>query len=423
MLPPLAERLRPQTLDEVVGQEALTGPGQPLRLALERPHSLLFWGPAGCGKTSLAQIIARAWQADFRSLSATAAGTKEFREIFSRAEANQLAGQPTVLFLDEIHRLNKAQQDVFLPVLESGALLLLGATTENPSFELNRALLSRLQVYRLQPLDEEALQRLLRQTLAREEFAGLRLGDEALPLLLASADGDGRQLLNLLEKLLLAARRLGQSELDADWVAAQLGQRPKRFGKGNDDFYEQISALHKAVRGSHPNAALFWLCSMLAGGADPHYLARRLVRMAWEDIGLADPRAIALAQDASQTYAQLGSPEGELALAQTVLYLAAAPKSNAGYVAFQKMQKLVAERPSPEVPLHLRNAPTALLKRFGYGRDYRYAHDEPGAYAAGVSYMPDGWAEPDFYQPSDRGLEQQIGQKLRQLKDLDEQSH
>ena len=415
MFKTLAERLRPRQLADVVGQEALTGKNKSLQLALKQPHSMLFWGGAGTGKTTLARIICQEWGLQWRQLSAPAAGTADFRDIFQQASA----GPGLVLFLDEIHRLNKGQQDLFLEPLESGALLLIGATTENPSFEINRALLSRLQIYRLQPLDRRALEKLLERALALEEFQGFKLNGDGRQRLMDYSDGDGRKLLNALEKILQAARSLRRKNLDGEFIAGQLGFAAKHFGKGNDDFYEQISALHKAVRGSHPDAALFWFHSMLAGGTDPHYLARRIVRIAWEDVGLADPSAASLALAAAQTYEQLGSPEGELALAQALLYLAAAPKSNAGYKAFNEAAKFVAERPSPEVPLHLRNATTQLMRTMDYGKGYRYAHDEPYGYAAGAKYMPTGWPEPQFYTPTDRGLEQAIGQRLEFLRGLD----
>ncbi|MDO5058381.1 MAG: replication-associated recombination protein A [Neisseria sp.] len=430
---PLAERLRPQTLDDVIGQQHLTGEGKPLRVAVAggKPHSMLLWGPPGVGKTTLAQILAQSFQAQFLPLSAVFSGVKDIREAVEKAKNALQHGQATILFVDEVHRFNKAQQDAFLPYVESGLLTFIGATTENPSFEVNPALLSRAQVYTLKSLDEAALNALIDKALALPEYALFSLDGEARALLVQSADGDARRLLNILEQVLHAAgvgrlktnaaeRLDGQNiTLDGKFLADSLGTQIRRFNKGGDSFYEQISALHKSVRGSHPNASLYWFCRMLDGGADPRYLARRIVRMAWEDIGLADPRALQIANDAAATYERLGSPEGELALAQAVLYLAAAAKSNAGYKAYNEMNRFVRENPSHDVPVHLRNAPTKLMKELGYGKAYRYAHDEPHAYAAGESYMPDGLAEPDFYQPVPRGLEIKIGEKMAWLQELD----
>lgn len=419
---PLAERLRPHTLDDVVGQQHLIGAGKPLRVAVEggQPHSMLLWGPPGVGKTTLALILAQSFNAQFLPVSAVFSGVKDIREAVNKAEIALQQGRATILFVDEVHRFNKAQQDAFLPYVESGLLTFIGATTENPSFEVNPALLSRAQVYVLQALSADELAQLTAKVLALPEYRSFSLEADAQKLLIQTADGDARRLLNLLEQLLRAAATRRISRLNADFLADSLGSQIRRFDKGGESFYNQISALHKSVRGSHPNAALYWLCRMLDGGADPRYLARRIVRMAWEDIGLADPRALTIANEAAHTYERLGSPEGELALAQAVLYLAAAAKSNAGYTAYNQMRQFVKQHGSAEVPIHLRNAPTKLMKELGYGRVYRYAHDEPHAYAAGETYMPEGLSEPDFYQPVPRGLEAKIAEKLSWLKDLDE---
>lgn len=419
---PLAERLRPHTLDDVVGQQHLIGAGKPLRVAVEggQPHSMLLWGPPGVGKTTLARILAQSFNAQFLPVSAVFSGVKDIREAVNKAEIALQQGRATILFVDEVHRFNKAQQDAFLPYVESGLLTFIGATTENPSFEVNPALLSRAQVYVLQALSAGELAQLAAKVFALPEYRSFSLEEDAQKLLIQTADGDARRLLNLLEQLLRAAATRRISQLNADFLADSLGSQIRRFDKGGESFYNQISALHKSVRGSHPNAALYWLCRMLDGGADPRYLARRIVRMAWEDIGLADPRALTIANEAAHTYERLGSPEGELALAQAVLYLAAAAKSNAGYTAYNQMRQFVKQHGSAEVPTHLRNAPTKLMQELGYGRAYRYAHDEPHAYAAGETYMPEGLAEPDFYQPVPRGLEAKIAEKLSWLKDLDE---
>ena len=419
---PLAERLRPHTLDDVVGQQHLIGAGKPLRVAVEggQPHSMLLWGPPGVGKTTLARILAQSFNAQFLPVSAVFSGVKDIREAVNKAEIALQQGRATILFVDEVHRFNKAQQDAFLPYVESGLLTFIGATTENPSFEVNPALLSRAQVYVLQALSADELAQLTAKVFALPEYRSFSLEEDAQKLLIQTADGDARRLLNLLEQLLRAAATRRISRLNADFLADSLGSQIRRFDKGGESFYNQISALHKSVRGSHPNAALYWLCRMLDGGADPRYLARRIVRMAWEDIGLADPRAITIANEAAHTYERLGSPEGELALAQAVLYLAAAAKSNAGYTAYNQMCQFVKQHGSAEVPIHLRNAPTKLMQELGYGRAYRYAHDEPHAYAAGETYMPEGLSEPDFYRPVPRGLEAKIAEKLSWLKDLDE---
>ena len=419
---PLAERLRPHTLAEVLGQEHLTGAGKPLAVALAsgEPHSMILWGSAGIGKTTLARIVAQGFDAQFLPISAVFSGVKDIREAITQAEMAWQRGKRTILFVDEVHRFNKAQQDAFLPHVESGLITFIGATTENPSFEVNAALLSRAQVYTLKPLNPEALAQLCDKVFRLPENAQISITPEAQQLIIQHADGDARRLLNTLEQIIRAAHTQNIAEIGSELVAQTLGSQLRRFDKGGEAFYNQISALHKSVRGSHPNAALYWFTRMLDGGADPRYLARRIVRMAWEDIGLADPRAMQIANDAAATFERLGSPEGELALAQAVLYLAAAAKSNAGYTAFNQMRQFVREHGSAAVPVHLCNAPTKLMKELGYGRDYRYAHDEPHAYAAGESYMPDGIDEPDFYQPTDRGLEIKIGEKLAWLRELDE---
>ena len=419
---PLAERLRPHTLAEVLGQEHLTAAGKPLAVALAsgEPHSMILWGSAGIGKTTLARIVAQGFDAQFLPISAVFSGVKEIREAITQAEMAWQRGKRTILFVDEVHRFNKAQQDAFLPHVESGLITFIGATTENPSFEVNAALLSRAQVYTLKPLNPEALAQLCDKVFRLPENAQISITPEAQQLIIQHADGDARRLLNTLEQIIRAARTQNIAEIGSDLVAQTLGSQLRRFDKGGEAFYNQISALHKSVRGSHPNAALYWFCRMIDGGADPRYLARRIVRMAWEDIGLADPRAMQIANDAAATFERLGSPEGELALAQAVLYLAAAAKSNAGYTAFNQMRQFVREHGSAAVPVHLCNAPTKLMKELGYGRDYRYAHDEPHAYAAGESYMPDGMDEPDFYRPTDRGLEIKIAEKLAWLRGLDE---
>jgi putative ATPase len=418
---PLAEALRPANLGEVIGQSHLLGPGMPLCLAFEakRLHSMILWGPPGVGKTTLARLTAQHFDADFIQISAVLAGVKEIREAVERARINRDRGRQTILFVDEVHRFNKAQQDAFLPHVESGLITFIGATTENPSFEVVGALLSRAQVYVLNALNEEELAALLDRALTRGEL-GLELNEEARKLLVAYADGDGRRLINLTEQLAVAARTTGITQVDAAFAARALSPSLRRFYKGGEAFYDQISALHKSVRGSDPDASLYWFTRMLDGGADPHYLARRIVRMAWEDIGLADPRAPRMALDAAETYERLGSPEGELALAQAVIYLACAPKSNAGYMAYNAALRFVKEDGTRPVPLHLRNAPTKLMKGLGYGHAYRYAHDEPEAYAAGQTYFPDDLAKPPrFYTPTPRGLEGKIGERMTYLRELD----
>lgn len=424
-LSPLAEQLRPQSLDDVIGQQHLIGAGKPLRVAIEsgRLHSMLLWGPPGVGKTTLARILAQSFNAHFLPISAVFSGVKDIREAIEKAELALQNGQSTILFVDEVHRFNKSQQDAFLPHVESGLLTFIGATTENPSFEVNPALLSRAQVYTLHSLKAEELQKLQHKVLNLPEFKQFSLDNDAQTMIINSADGDARRYLNLMEQLLRAAQSQQQTIITAELTANSLGTQLRRFDKGGDSFYDQISALHKSVRGSHPNAALYWFSRMLDGGADPRYLSRRIIRMAWEDIGLADPRAVQIANEAAVTYERLGSPEGELALAQAVLYLACAAKSNAGYQAYNEARAFVQSHPSNEVPIHLRNAPTKLMKELGYGRHYRYAHDEPHAYAAGETYMPEGMAEPEFYQPVNRGLEVKIAEKLAFLQSLDEEAN
>ncbi|OGA48997.1 MAG: recombination factor protein RarA [Betaproteobacteria bacterium RIFCSPLOWO2_12_FULL_62_13] len=418
---PLAEALRPRTLDEVVGQAHLLGPGKPLRLAFEakKPHSMILWGPPGVGKTTIARLMAQAFNAEFIAISAVFSGVKDIRDAVQRAELElQQHGRHTILFVDEVHRFNKAQQDAFLPFVERGLITFVGATTENPSFEVISALLSRAAVYVLQPLSDAELGQLFdrAQPVALD---GIGFSQPARQLLIGYADGDARRLLNMLEQIATATAETGCREIDDAFVKNTLTQNLRRFDKGGDAFYDQISALHKSVRGSSPDAALYWLTRMLDGGADPLYIGRRIIRMAVEDIGLADPRALRIALDACETYERLGSPEGELALAEAALYLAVAPKSNAAYLAYNSARELVANDKSRPVPEHLRNAPTKLMKELGYGRDYRYAHDEPEAYAAGENYFPDNMNAPKFYEPAPRGLEARIRERLEHLRELD----
>jgi putative ATPase len=419
---PLAERLRPRRLDEVIGQTQLLGPGKPLRLAFEqgRLHSMILWGPPGVGKTTLARLLAGAADARFIVLSAVLAGVKEIREAVAQAELARAQGKRTIVFVDEVHRFNKAQQDAFLPHVESGLFTFIGATTENPSFEVNSALLSRATVHVLKPLDDEEQQQLLAR--AQEALAAPPLEPPAAQRLIGYADGDARRLLNAYENL-AAQVAPGTGRIDEAMLERSLGEQLRRYDKGGDQFYDTISALHKSVRGSDPDASLYWFARMLDGGADPRYLARRLVRMASEDIGNADPRALRLTLDAAETYERLGTPEGELALAQAVVYLAVAPKSNAVYKAWGAVRSFVKQDQTRPVPVHLRNAPTKLMKGLGYGRDYRYAHDEEGGFAAGEHYWPEGLDKPpQFYNPVPRGMEMKIGEKLAELRRLNDEA-
>jgi len=422
---PLAERMRPKSLDEVMGQSHILGEGKALRKAIERDmlHSMILWGPPGVGKTTLARLFAQLSGCRFESLSAVLSGVKDIRDAVSRAQQALAQGEKSILFVDEVHRFNKGQQDAFLPYVEDGTIIFIGATTENPSFELNNALLSRARVYRLKSLTVDELAQVYNRAVEQDENlhqAALNFEPDAFALLLASADGDARKLLGFIE--VLSDLIDDHSLINLSLVSEVLAQSVRRFDKGGDLFYDQISAMHKSMRGSSPDGALYWMCRMLDGGCDPLYIARRLVRMASEDVGNADPRALEICMNAWQVQERLGSPEGELALAQAVIYLASAPKSNAVYQAFNECMAQVKAAPAYDVPEHLRNAPTTLMKDMGIGKEYRYAHSEPNAYAAGEVYLPEAIQSEQFYQPVNRGLEIKISEKLEQLRQWDQQS-
>lgn len=423
---PLPELLRPQTLEDVIGQSHLLGEGKPLRLSFQsgKPHAMIFWGPPGVGKTTLARLTATYFKCEFIPLSAVLAGVKDIRLAIEQAQKNKENNLHTILFIDEIHRFNKSQQDALLPYAESGLFTFIGATTENPSFEVNSALLSRVQVYVLKNLNDEEMKQLLIKA-QEKALPHLTFDELSIDTIIGYADGDARRFLNLLGQCNASAQAANITHITGEFIQNSLTMNVKRFDKSGDNFYEQISALHKSVRGSNPDAALYWLTKMLDGGADPRYLSRRIIRMAWEDIGLADPRAMQIANDAAITYERLGSPEGELALAQAVIYMAVATKSNAGYMAYNLAKDFVSQDKSRDVPVHLRNAPTKFMKELGYGHEYRYAHNEPHAYAAGETYFPDGLNgknQPQFYQPTDRGVESSIQKRLDFLHQLDQEA-
>ena len=421
---PLAEQLRPQKLEDVIGQAHLLGPGKPLYIAFKsgKPHSMILWGPPGTGKTTLARLMALKFDANFIALSAVLSGVKDIRDAIELAHVTlQQSNRHTILFVDEVHRFNKSQQDAFLPYVEKGLVTFVGATTENPSFEVNSALLSRAHVYVLKALSENDLGVLFNRA-GKSALRGLSLSNDAKCLLIGFADGDARRLLNLLEQTRTAAETEKIVDINADYVRNMLTYASHHFDKGGDEFYDQISALHKSTRGSDPDAALYWMCRMLDGGADPLYIGRRLIRVATEDIGLADPRALQIALNACEVYERLGNPEGELALAQAVLYLACAPKSNAAYLAYNTTRTLISNNKSYPVPNHLRNAPTSLMKKLGIGSEYRYAHDDTEAYSAGENYFPTDMPDVKLYIPTSRGFEEKISERLAYLRKLDKKA-